>query len=110
MLCYHAICIFLVQKFSSRDASCLFLKKPTIHANPPSKSTSPFQIKPALKISFISAIRKQTNNAAIRSKQIKKEANKQRYSMKKKKKKKKKKKSAPSLMRSLLAPPVTQHA
>jgi len=39
----------------------LFPKNPTIHANPPSKSLSPFQIKPALKIFFISAIRKQIN-------------------------------------------------
>ena len=70
---------------------------------------NPFQIKSALRIFFISAIRKQTNNAAIRSKQIKKEANKQRYFMKKKKKKKKKQ-SALGLMPSLLAPPVTQHA
>jgi len=85
IMCTHQTC--------ARDASCCFLKKPRIHANPPSKSPSPFQIKPAQNLFHL-------------------EANKHRYSMKKKKKKKKekKKKRKSGLMRSLLAPPTTQHA
>jgi hypothetical protein len=48
----------------------LFLKKSTIYGNPPSKSPSPFQIKPVLRIFlFLQSGSKQTTLQTVPSKQ-----------------------------------------